>query len=54
MIKINQAIITLLYKLGIESDLNACDAVGGKTVSNINDPSNLIAAGLTDAIIGDK
>ena len=34
--------------------MSACYAVGGNTVANINDPSKLIAAGLTDARIGDK
>lgn len=46
--------MTLQNQLGIASDLNACDVVGGKTVANINDPSKLIAAGLTDVKIGDK
>lgn len=36
------------------SVLSARDAVGGSAVANINNPAKLIAAGLTDAKIGDK
>ncbi len=46
--------MTRQNQLGIASDLSACETVGGKTVANINDPSKLMAAGLTDAKIGDK
>jgi hypothetical protein len=46
--------MSLQNQLGIAGDVSACDVVGGKTVANINDPSKLIAAGLTDVKIGDK
>ena len=46
--------MSLQNQRGVASDLSACDTIGGKTVANINDPSKLIAAGLTDAKIGDK
>ncbi len=46
--------MTLQNQLGIADDMSACDAVGGNTVAIINDPSKLIAAGLTDTKIGKK